>query len=201
MKPQLYRRNAFWLVLSLILVAVSGVGASLVQTDAGSVEIKDLRWETPTGKAMSALLYIPESATADNPAPGVVASHGWFNNREMQDLNYVELARRGFVVMSIDMYGHGDSDWLVPGEEAVAGTGMYDAVKLMHDLPYVDAEEIGVTGHSNGARAANFSVLEDNEADEPLIAASFDLHGNVAPAVVDALNIITALRTAPTPRR
>lgn len=33
--------------------------------------------------------------------------------------------------------------------------------------------------------------------DEPLIAASFDLHGNVAPAVVDALNIITALRTAP----
>ena len=171
MKPQLYRRNAFWLVLSLILVAVSGVGASLVQTDAGSVEIKDLRWETPTGKAMSALLYIPESATADNPAPGVVASHGWFNNREMQDLNYVELARRGFVVMSIDMYGHGDSDWLVPGEEAVAGTGMYDAVKLMHDLPYVDAEEIGVTGHSNGARAANFSVLEDNEADEPLIAA------------------------------
>ena len=171
MKPTLYRRNPFWLVLSLILVAVSGIGASLVQTGGGSVAIEDLRWETPTGKTMSALLFVPETATAENPAPAVVTSHGWFNNREMQDLNYVELARRGYVVMSIDMYGHGDSDWLTPGEEPVAGTGMYDAVKLIHDLPYVNADEIGVTGHSNGARAANFSVLEDNEAGEPLIAA------------------------------
>lgn len=32
---------------------------------------------------------------------------------------------------------------------------------------------------------------------EVLISASFDLHGNVAPAVVDGLDVLTALRTAP----
>lgn len=33
----------------------------------------------------------------------------------MQDLNYVEYARRGFVVLSIDMYGHGNSENLPNG--------------------------------------------------------------------------------------
>ncbi|AHC15382.1 hypothetical protein L21SP2_2011 [Salinispira pacifica] len=71
--------------------------------------------------------------------------------------------------MSIDMYGHGHSDAVTPAEWYVAGTGMYDAVKLMADFPYVDTDKIGVTGHSNGARAANLSIREDNMAEEPLI--------------------------------
>jgi len=81
------------------------------------------------------------------------------------------LSRRGFVVLSIDMYGHGNSDYLTAGKEAEGGTGMYDAVKLIADLPYVDPQKIGVTGHSNGARAANFSVQLDNAAKKPLISA------------------------------
>src|SRR5690606_17135588 len=51
--------------------------------------------------------------------------------------------------------------------------GMYDGVKLIADLPYVDPARIGVSGHSNGARAANFSVALDNEADPQLISAVF----------------------------
>lgn len=171
MKQGLLRRNAFWLVLSLVLMLVSAIGASIVQTAGGAVTIKDLRWETSSGRLMNALLFVPAGASADDQRPAIVVSHGWWNNREMQDANYVELARRGYVVMSIDMYGHGDSDPLPSGEEAVGGTGMYDAVKLIADLPYVDADRIGVTGHSNGARAANFSVAIDNAADEQLIAS------------------------------
>lgn len=171
MRHALVRRNAFWLVLSLVLFLVSAIGASLVQTGAGSVTIKDLKWETSSGRMINALLFKPATATADEKAPAIVVSHGWWNNREMQDANYVELARRGYVVMSIDMYGHGNSDPLPFGEEPVGGTGMYDAVKLIADLPYVDTERIGVTGHSNGARAANFSMALDNAADTPLISA------------------------------
>ena len=171
MKQGLLRRNGFWLALSLVLCLVSAIGASLVQTAGGSVTVKDMRWETSSGRLMNALLFTPSTATADDPAPAIVVSHGWWNNREMQDANYVELARRGYVVVSIDMYGHGDSDPLPVAETAVGGTGMYDAVALLADLPYVDTDRIGVTGHSNGARAANFSVLLDNAADEQLIAA------------------------------
>jgi hypothetical protein len=89
----------------------------------------------------------------------------------MQDANYVELARRGYVVVSIDMYGHGNSSPLRTDDVTLGGTGMYDAVKLVADFPYVDTDKIGVSGHSNGARAANFSMFLDNAADKQLIAA------------------------------
>ena len=173
MNPTLMKRNSFWLVLSLLLALISAVGASAVQTNGGSVTVKDMTWETSSGRALNALLFKPDSATVDNPAPGIVVSHGWWNNREMQDANYVELARRGFVVISIDMYGHGNSDPLPADEVAVNGTGMYDAVKLLADIPYVDATKIGVTGHSNGARAANFSIVADNARETPLISSVF----------------------------
>ncbi|MEY2849197.1 MAG: hypothetical protein RI885_1864 [Actinomycetota bacterium] len=169
----LLRRNGFWLWLSLALCLVSAIGASVVQTGAGSIAVKDMRWETSSGRMMNALLFTPDGATTESPAPAVVVSHGWWNNREMQDANYVELARRGYVVVSIDMYGHGDSAPLPQGDIVTNGTGMYDAVKLVADLPYVDTDRIGVSGHSNGARAANFSIAADDAADEPLIASVF----------------------------
>lgn len=159
-------RTPKYLILSLVLAFVSMVGAYFVQTSGTDVEVKDLRWETPSGHLMSALLFKPEGVSEGSKAPGIVTSHGWYNNREMQDLNNVELARRGYVVISIDMYGHGNSDPVEPAEWPNRGTGMYDAVELMADLPYVDRDKIGVTGHSNGARAANWSVLEDNKKPE-----------------------------------
>jgi MFS family permease len=120
---------------------------------------------------MSALLFKPDSASAETPAPAVVVSHGWFNNREMQDLNYVELSRRGFVTLSIDMYGHGHSEALPQQQLYQRGIGMYDAVGLVASLPYVDKRRIGVSGHSNGALAANLSVADDNLAVARLISA------------------------------
>lgn len=173
MKSTLVKRNSFWLALSLIMMLVSGGVAALVQTGAGTIAVKDVRWETPSGLMLSALLFKPAGATADNPAPAIVVAHGWWNNREMQDANYVELARRGYVVLSIDMYGHGNSDYLPNADITGGGTGMYDAVGLLAGLPYVDKSMIGVSGHSNGARAANFSVAIDNEAETPLISAVF----------------------------
>lgn len=162
----------FWFWLAIIVMVVSVLGASFVQTAGYSITVKDLRWETPTGKLMSALLFVPETATPENPAPAIITSHGWYNNREMQDMNYVEYARRGYVVMSIDMYGHGNSDDLGPEVNyKIRATGMTDAVELIAALPYVDRSRIGVTGHSNGARAANLAVDDDNLKEEQLISA------------------------------
>lgn len=171
MNTNLMRKNSRWLALSLIMMLVSGIGASLIQTAGGTVAIKDMRWETSSGQMVSALLFKPDSVTEENKAPAIIVSHGWWNNREMQSGNYVELARRGYVVVSIDMYGHGNSSNLRYDQLTLGGTGMYDVVKLVAELPYVDT--IGVSGHSNGARAANYSVVLDDEADKPLIDAIF----------------------------
>jgi hypothetical protein len=165
------RTPKFWLTIALVLCIISMVGASLVQTNGGKITVKDLRWETGSGKLMSALLFIPPNATVKTPAPAIITSHGWYNNREMQDMNFVEYARRGYVVMSIDMYGHGNSDVLSTAEIVPTSIGMYDAVKLMAALPYVDNTKIGITGHSNGGWASNLAVDLDNKAEKPLIAS------------------------------
>ena len=167
------KKNAkFWVAVSLVLCLISSVGASVFQTDFGSVEYHDMTFVTESGHELDALLLVPENATAENPAPAIVVSHGWYNNREMQDLNYVEYARRGYVVMAISMYGHGDSEVLPSNtwwNDENNANGLYDAVKYVAKLPFVDNSRIGVTGHSNGALACREAVLQDEEG---LIAAA-----------------------------
>ena len=161
-----------WVVIALLLCLISSIGASLIQTDNGQIEYHDMTFVTESGHELDALLLVPKTATAENKAPAIVVSHGWYNNREMQDLNYVEYARRGYVVLAISMYGHGDSE-VIPSNtwwnDENNANGLYDGVKYLASLPYVDTERIGVTGHSNGALACREAVLQDEEG---LIAAA-----------------------------
>ena len=162
----------FWLVIALVICLISSVGASVFQTDFCRVTYHDLTFVADSGHTLDALLLVPENASAETPAPAIVVSHGWYNNREMQDLNYVEYARRGYVVLAISMYGHGDSE-VIPSntwwDDENNANGLYDGVKYVAELPYVDADRIGVTGHSNGALACREAVLQDTEG---LIAAA-----------------------------
>ena len=159
-------------LIALILCLISSVGASVFQTNFGQVTYHDLTIDTASGHKLDALLLVPANATEDNKAPAIVVSHGWYNNREMQDLNYVEYARRGYVVLAISMYGHGDSEVIESNtwwDDENNANGLYDGVKYVAELPYVDATRIGVTGHSNGALACREAVLQDEEG---LIAAA-----------------------------
>ena len=63
MKHTMMKKNSFWLALSLIVMLLSGIVASTVQTAGGTIAIKDMRWETPSGQMISALMYKPDSVT------------------------------------------------------------------------------------------------------------------------------------------
>ncbi len=147
------KRNKIQLVIALLLCAVSIIGAGLVQTDFGKIEMSDITIETPAGD-LTAYLFKPDNGAKDQPAPAVVCLHGYLINREMQDANYVELARRGYVVLSLDGFAHGNSD--VPSGYAddilVRSNGMSAAVEYLSALEYVDPAQIGVTGHSMGGQ-------------------------------------------------
>ena len=165
-------KTKIWIAIALLLCLISSVGANLFQTNFGQVDYHDMTFVTQSGHELDALLLVPENATAETPAPAIVVSHGWYNNREMQDLNYVEYARRGYVVLAISMYGHGDSEVLPSNtwwDDANNANGVYDGVKYLADLPFVDQTRIGVTGHSNGALACREAVLQDEKG---LIAAA-----------------------------
>ncbi|MBN9607392.1 MAG: alpha/beta fold hydrolase [Actinomycetales bacterium] len=162
--------------MSLALFLISGLGSALVQTSGGAVTMKTLTWETPAGLTQSAYLFKPAAASADDKRPAVVVAHGYNNQKQMQDNNYVELAKRGYVVLSIDRYSHGSSD-----NTNAAGVltlspnaaGVYDGVTLLASLPYVDASRIGVSGHSMGCMSASAAVGIDSAAPTPLIAAAY----------------------------
>jgi len=150
------QKSIFWLCIALILCFVGGLVAGLVQSSFGAVTVTDVVLETDSGR-FTGYLLVPDTATAENPAPAVVTSHGYLNHREMQDLNYVELSRRGFVVFAMDAYGHGDSQVAGNGGSEISRKtgGMVDAVEYVAGLNYVDPERIGVTGHSMGGGYAD----------------------------------------------
>ena len=66
-------RKGWWLfLLGLVLILGGSWQASQIQT-AGGITIHDIRFRSPAGTVMSALLYVPPSATTATPAPGILA--------------------------------------------------------------------------------------------------------------------------------
>jgi pimeloyl-ACP methyl ester carboxylesterase len=129
----------------VILILAGGVLAWLTQT-SGGIRIEDVRFKGAKGNTMSALLYIPPNATAQTPAPGILAVHGYINSRETQDGFAIEFARRGYVVLALDQTGHGYSD-----PPAFAnGFGGPDGLAYLRGLDIVDKNNIGLEGHSMG---------------------------------------------------
>ena len=132
-------------LLGLVLIVVGGLIAHLTQT-SGGIRIQDVRFKGAKGNTMSALLYIPANATAQTPAPGILAVHGYINSRETQDGFAIEFARRGYVVLALDQTGHGYSD-----PPAFAnGFGGPDGLAYLRSLDIVDKANIGLEGHSMG---------------------------------------------------
>jgi len=162
-------RSKLFLIISLCMMLISMLGASLIQTSGGRVNITELTFETDLGLTMSGRLFVPDGVTLENPAPAIVVSHGMFNNNGMQDLNFVELSRRGFVVFAMDMFSHGNSERVEA--TPVILQSMDQAVQMIARIGYVDSSRIGVSGHSLGAMSSNIAVTIDNVREVPLISA------------------------------
>lgn len=182
-------RNKKWVIflaVCLIVIFLSSMIASGIQSDGWKVEVTDLRDATNAGtitvtsydeatdqnvttekkvagKVVSGILFKPDTATAENPAPAVVFTHGYLNNREMQLQNAIELARRGFVVLAVDREGHGNYEY---GEDTTSGalmatSGLYDSAKYLYNLDYVDKDKIGISGHSMGGYTTAMTLRQD----------------------------------------
>lgn len=168
------------LAVSLCMVLIGSIVGGLIQTSFGTVDVQKVSWVTDDGATLSALLYIPKRASAEEPLPAVVSCHGWNNTAEVQGMNCIELSRRGYVVIAVDAYGHGDSTFPVgtmtdddmadgvedgtvatgaDGSALVADMGVYSALQYLGTLPFVDTENIGMVGHSMGGGTIQSAAL------------------------------------------
>lgn len=180
MKDYLKKHKIALIVLAaaLALILVSSFCASMVQSDAFRVAVTDLQDEafdgkvtnkngvelSLKGKVASGILFVPKTATKENKAPAVVLTHGYLNNRELQLQNAIELARRGFVVLTIDRGGHGNNEPTSASIAMMNTSGMYEAVQYLALQDYVDVAKIGISGHSMGGYTTAATLAKDNDS-------------------------------------
>lgn len=158
------RKSASVIVLAICVLAMilSSAVAHTIQTDHGNVRTEEITFTTDTGAESHAKMYIPNTATAETPAPAVILCHGYTASLDDMDANAIELSRRGYVVMALDMYGHGESSLPPEGysqaemggvEDYAPDLGSYSALQELANYDFVDLTKIGMLGHSMGTAA------------------------------------------------
>jgi pimeloyl-ACP methyl ester carboxylesterase len=148
-----HRRRYLVLIIGLI-VMLSGVTlAAWTQGGFGTVLVTEVDFQAADGSLIHSTLQRPTYATDTDPLPGVVVIHGSLQSKEWVMAFGIELARRGFVVLTIDANGHGNS-------EAGSGSGTA-ALDYIAALDYVDNTQIGLIGHSMGGGIA-WNAIEDS---------------------------------------
>ncbi|TXT58935.1 MAG: conserved membrane protein of unknown function [Promethearchaeota archaeon] len=135
------------LVICVIIMLSSGYLSSGFQNDFGKVDVQEVHFNSSLGDRLVGKLYRPKGVTVASPAPGILALHGFNNDKDVERPGALELARAGFVVLALDQAGHGDS-----GGYLLSDIGSYlDGYSYLQNLAFVDGETMGVFGHSMGA--------------------------------------------------
>lgn len=173
--------------LGLALILAGSFVAHAVQT-AGGTRIEDVRFPG-RGITQSGLLYVPRSATPQHPAPAVLVSHGYINTREMQSPFAIELARRGFVVLAMDMAGHGYSQGAVFDPPDMGGPA---ALSYLRSLPFVDKANVGLEGHSMGGVPVLAAAADQPDGYRAIVleGSTLGLMGTKAPASPKNLAVV-----------
>lgn len=199
------KKSLIFLAIALAVCLLGSTLASLIQSGFGAVSVQNYNNQTLkqiaekiqensaasgknisvsfTDSATAKMTYkvlIPKNATAENPAPAVVIMHGGLSNKDTTAPVFIELARRGYVVIAFDAMGHGKTDKAVDGLTHNT-MGMEAMVELAMSLPCVDENQVAVTGHSWGDQGSAAAVNVINlETENPRINAILIAQGSLA---------------------
>ncbi|MEM3647097.1 MAG: alpha/beta fold hydrolase [Thermofilum sp.] len=163
-------RTSCLILIVLAAVFLTGTAAAfIINNDFGRLEVKTVAI-LDGDHYISGVLYRPNAATEENPSPAVVLVHGISSAKESMSSIALELARRGFVTLSIDVVGHGDSGGRL-GATRDPSLGAIAALRHVETLPYVDASSLGLVGHSLGAGAARATAAAHREVKATVLIA------------------------------
>jgi hypothetical protein len=180
MDMQKFKLNNKTLTLvSLVLMVLGSLLAYVVISSFNYVSVETIKFYGSNGQIISAYLYTPVDATRTTPAPGVLAIHGSNNQKDFMANVALELARRGCVVLCIDMIGHGDSE----GAWGLFSSGGVDGLNYLRSLAYVNKSAIGLVGHSMGGGTIQSVALSVPDG----YTALFVMDSGVSPATASSL--------------
>lgn len=154
------RRVRFFQILFVFLLLAILLDTAFVWQDevvAPGISLRYVEVPSADGVTLSGILFRPSGA--QGPLPGVVVVHGITAYKESLNRISVEMARRGFVVLAIDLRDHGMSNgqcaFGAPGAEP---EDVANAVDYLRGVEGVDRTRTAVVGHSFGGMAALTAV-------------------------------------------
>ncbi len=107
---------------------------------------------------LAGLFYLPKSASAQKPAPGVIVCHGLGSKKE-NHLGFAEyIAEQGFAALAFDWRGHGESAGNLDDH---AHDDVTAAIAYLSRRPEVDRNRLAVRGASMGAFLALLAAAQD----------------------------------------
>jgi dienelactone hydrolase len=173
-------------VCVLVCLLCAGL-AGFVESGFGSVSVESGYFTPEASDAANGLpvriaykLYRPKEADSSHPAPAVLMMHGYQNDKETSAAYSIELARRGIVVLSVDLYGHGDT---TPGMRG-RGAGRFKLNAL--DTP--------LSGPKRYLVLMTFSVLDFFRPDISSGLADSSMGGKSAYSYLSSLPFVDAGR-------
>ena len=131
--------------VTMLILLVCSICIWGFQTSWGKVHIERIYLNSQDGTSVSSLIYIPENATDETPAPAAVIYHGRSNHAHSNDTWSMELARRGFVVLSPDLQGGGESD-----PDIDRGVQAITTAQYANNLSFVQKDSLNLIGYSAG---------------------------------------------------
>lgn len=150
------RRLLVVVALGLVLVVAGVALANVTATDGGDTSIETTTFETESGLDLTADVYRPADASADDPRPAVVLIHGAGADRGTMSSFAQEFAKRGYVAVTVDQPGHRDSD-PPAGADRFGGPA---TLSYTRSLDVVDGDRVSLVGHSLGG-FASLTAAED----------------------------------------
>jgi dienelactone hydrolase len=158
-------------IVLVILLLSSAYFARQLDTDYGLLRTEVIR--IPDRElTLSAILHIPLEVGPTNQRPAVAVTHGISSTKDMVDSISLELARRGFITLTLDLHGHGDSEGRLGGYDP--SFGLQAAVDYLRSRSDTNPRFIGVAGHSLGAGAAKIVASGEGIKATALIAGGLD---------------------------
>ncbi len=115
--------------------------------------MKNVTIQTGNNQKIKGTLFVPKKLLEKNPA--VLFLHGWSSDRQGYRFRAEPLTKLGFICLTIDLRGHGESDGKL--EEFSRNDHLQDALAAYDFLASqknVDPENISVVGTSYGGNLA-----------------------------------------------
>jgi pimeloyl-ACP methyl ester carboxylesterase len=179
-----------WGLCFLILWGVGTLAALLLHSEGIREEAVHLA--LADGTAIHGVLYRSTDSTSTKPTPAALVLHGLATSHRSCEVALIHpLVRMGFIVLAIDLQGHGRSGGSLPEswfsdldrilEMRVELPEVAEGLRFLRSRAEVDGRHVCLLGHSLGGLAAVNTACSDEEV-ASVVAIS------VAPQICDIDN-------------